>query len=93
LIFRPALGEIMDEDLHEELVEKIRKETVSIDGVVDTEKCHVRKMGMKYLVDLHVIVDGDLSVTQGHTIAHQVKDHLRTNFPEVADILIHIEPN
>ena len=92
LIFRPALGEIMDEDLHEELVEKIRKETVSIDGVVDTEKCHVRKMGMKYLVDLHVIVDGDLSVTQGHTIAHQVKDHLRTNFPEVADILIHIEP-
>jgi divalent metal cation (Fe/Co/Zn/Cd) transporter len=49
-------------------------------------------MGMKYLVDLHVIVDGDLSVTQGHTIAHQVKDHLRTNFPEVANILIHIEP-
>jgi len=93
LIFRPALGEIMDEHLHDDLIDEIRKSCSLIDGVVGTEKCLVRKMGMNYIVDLHVIVDGRLSVVEGHTIAHSVKDKLKIDLPEVTDILIHIEPD
>lgn len=93
LIFRPALGEIMDEHLHDDLIDQIRKSSSVIDGVVGTEKCLVRKMGMNYIVDLHVIVDGKLSVVEGHSIAHSVKDKLKIDLPEVTDILIHIEPN
>ncbi|MEO6302409.1 MAG: cation diffusion facilitator family transporter, partial [Bacteroidia bacterium] len=43
LIFRPALGEIMDEQVYDELIEEIRKYSKEVKGVVDTEKCHVRK--------------------------------------------------
>lgn len=93
LIFRPALGEIMDEHLYDEFIKEIRKASAEIDGVLDTEKCFVRKTGMTYHVDLHVIVDGTISVEAGHTIAHELKDHLKNVFPEIADILIHIEPN
>ena len=93
LIFRPALGEIMDEHLHDDLIDQIRKSSSVIDGVVGTEKCLVRKMGMNYIVDLHVIVDGRLSVVEGHSIAHSVKDKLKLDLPEVTDILIHIEPD
>lgn len=93
LIFRPALGEIMDEHLHDDLIDQIRKSSSVIDGVVGTEKCLVRKMGMNYIVDLHVIVDGRLSVVEGHTIAHSVKDKLKIDLPELTDILIHIEPD
>jgi cation diffusion facilitator family transporter len=93
LIFRPALGEIMDEHLHDDLIDQIRKSSSAIDGVVGTEKCLVRKMGMNYIVDLHVIVDGRLSVVEGHSIAHSVKDKLKLDLPEVTDILIHIEPD
>ena len=93
LIFRPALGEIMDEHLHDDLIDQIRKSSSVIDGVVGTEKCLVRKMGMNYIVDLHVIVDGRLSVVEGHSIAHSVKDKLKIDLPEVTDILIHIEPD
>jgi divalent metal cation (Fe/Co/Zn/Cd) transporter len=50
-------------------------------------------MGMNYIVDLHVIVDGKLSVVEGHSIAHSVKDKLKIDLPEVTDILIHIEPD
>ena len=52
LIFRPALGEIMDEHLHDVLIVQIRKEATKVDGVLDTEKCLVRKTGMVYIVDL-----------------------------------------
>ena len=93
LIFRPALGEIMDEHLHDDLIDQIRKSSSLINGVVGTEKCLVRKMGMNYIVDLHVIVDGKLSVMEGHSIAHSVKDKLKIDLPEVTDILIHIEPD
>ncbi len=93
LIFRPALGEIMDEHLHDDLIDQIRKSSVTIEGVLGTEKCFVRKMGMNYIVDLHVIVNGKLSVVEGHSIAHSVKDKLKIDLPEVTDILIHIEPD
>jgi cation diffusion facilitator family transporter len=92
LIFRPALGEIMDEHLHDHLIELIRTQTSEVEGVVNTEKCFIRKTGMWYFVDLHVKVDGSLSVIKGHEIAHAVKDHLKSNNPEIRDILIHIEP-
>ncbi|MCP4459575.1 MAG: cation transporter [Cytophagales bacterium] len=93
LIFRPALGEIMDEHLYDDLLEKVRKESVKVTGVIGTEKCFIRKSGMKYHVDLHAIVDGTISVKEGHNISHQLKDHLRNEIPNLGHVLIHIEPN
>ncbi|MCE3229572.1 MAG: cation-efflux pump [Bacteroidetes bacterium] len=92
-IFRPALGEIMDEHVYDELVRTIKELSLNTRGVIDTEKCHIRKTGMKYHVDLHVIVKGDISVREGHEIAHRLKDHLKENLPELANVLIHVEPN
>lgn len=93
LIFRPALGEIMDEHLYDDLVEQIREEAQKVEGVVDTEKCFIRKTGMTFHVDLHLIVDGSISVKAGHDIAHDTKNVLLQEFPEIADILIHVEPD
>jgi len=93
LIFRPALSEIMDEHIHDELVTKIRQVASSVEGVILTEKCFVRKTGMKYHVDLHVMVLGTILVKDGHSISHQVKDKLQLEIPEISNILIHIEPS
>lgn len=92
-IFRPALGEIMDENLYDDVSNRIREVAKNVKGIIDTEKCHIRKTGMKYHVDLHATVDAKLSVKAGHTIAHQLKDQLKKEIPELADVLIHIEPN
>jgi cation diffusion facilitator family transporter len=92
LIFRPALGEIMDKQVYGELVTRIRDFSVQVPGVLGTEKCHIRKSGMKFHVDLHVIVNGHMTVLEGHAIAHRLKDHLLMELPVLADVLIHIEP-
>jgi cation diffusion facilitator family transporter len=91
-IFRPALGEIMDEHLNEELIVEIRKVAQQVDGVVNTEKCFIRKAGMKYHVDLHAIVNANITVKEGHEISHVLKDTLREEIPELGHVLIHIEP-
>lgn len=93
LIFRPALGEIMDEHTHHELIDQIRKVAKTVDGVVNTEKCFIRKAGMKYHVDLHARVNGNITVTEGHTIAHNLKDKLRSEISSLGHVLIHIEPS
>jgi len=92
LIFRPALGEIMDEQVYEDLILKIRNFSQQVDGVLGTEKCHIRKSGMRFHVDLHALVNGKISVMEGHDISHRLKDHLLRELPELADVLIHIEP-
>jgi cation diffusion facilitator family transporter len=93
LIFRPALGEIMDEHRYDDLVENIRLESLKVDGIIGTEKCFIRKAGMKYHVDLHAIVDATISVKEGHDLAHKLKDTLRSQILELGHVLIHIEPN
>lgn len=93
LIFRPALSEIMDEHVYDDLIKEIRIISTSVTGIVDTEKCFIRKVGMKYNVDLHAIVDGNISVKDGHFISHQLKDELIKQIPDIAQVLIHIEPN
>ena len=93
LILRPALGEIMDEQIYGDLIILIREKSTEVEGVLGTEKCFIRKAGMKYNVDLHAIVNGDISVKKGHDIAHDLKDYLRAQLPNLGHVLIHIEPN
>ncbi|MBN8704075.1 MAG: cation transporter [Bacteroidetes bacterium] len=92
-IFRPALGEIMDEHFYDDLIHNIRNIALTVNGIIATEKCFIRKAGMKYHVDLHATVDGTISVKEGHHIAHVLKDTLRKEIPELGHVLIHIEPN
>jgi cation diffusion facilitator family transporter len=93
LIFRPALGEIMDEHLYDDLIILVRQVSLQVEGIRGTEKCYIRKTGMKYYVDLHAIVDGSLTVKEGHEIAHKLKATLFKEIPGLANVLIHVEPS
>ncbi|MCF4101513.1 cation diffusion facilitator family transporter [Gillisia sp. M10.2A] len=93
LILRPALGEVMDEHMYDDMILDIREVAEQVEGVKETEKCYVRKTGMTYHVDLHIGVNSEISVKEGHFIAHKVKDELLAKIPEIADVLIHVEPS
>ena len=93
LILRPALSEVMDEQLYGDLINEIRIKSIEVEGVLGTEKCFIRKAGMKFHVDLHAIIDGSISVKKGHDISHDLKDHLRNKLPNLGHVLIHIEPD
>ena len=92
LIFRPALGEIMDEHRYDDLMLQIRKISLEVEGIKGTEKCYIRKAGMYYHIDLHARVDGNISVTEGHDLAHQLQDRLKQKVSGIGHVLIHIEP-
>jgi cation diffusion facilitator family transporter len=91
-LLRPALFEIMDTAPRGRIVRSIRRTARSVPGVIEVEKCRARKMGLDFYVDLHVGVDGNISVHEGHEIAHQVKRAIQQSDPRIADVLVHIEP-
>jgi len=92
-ILRPAISEVMDSAPSPEIDRSIRQAAQLVEGVIALEKCAIRKTGFSYYVDLHVTVDGTLSVRHGHDIARQVKQAIRTSNPNVAEVLVHIEPS
>ena len=91
-LLRPALFEIMDTAPRGKIVRSIRRAARSVPGVIEVEKCRARKMGLDFYVDLHVGVDGSISVHEGHEIAHQVKRAIQQSDSRISDVLVHIEP-
>jgi len=91
-LLRPALAEVMDTAPPPAVEQTARAAAAGVDRVVAVESCTVRKMGFDYFVDMHVEVDGALTVREGHRVAHAVKDAIRRADARVLDVLIHIEP-
>jgi len=91
---KPALAEIMDAAVEREIEARVRAIAGAVDGVRQIEKCRIRKSGLGLLMDIHVVVDGELSVREGHAIAHRVKDALMAaaDLP-VHDVVVHTEPD
>lgn len=92
-LFQPAVKELMDSSPSPEIENKIRTNALLVEGVIALDKCRIRKMGFDYYVDLDIIVDGEISVRSGHKIAHRVKDQLTKSIPEIANVLVHVEPD
>ncbi len=87
-----ALGEIMDGTANAAVETAVRALAATVSGVAAVEKCRVRKSGLSHLVDIHIIVQGDITVRAGHDIAHAVKDALMHSDHAVTDVLVHVEP-
>lgn len=87
-----ALGELTDRSAPSEDRSRIFELSRAIDGVKDVHALRTRLSGGGTQVDLHVLVDGTLSVMKGHQIAGAVKSRLLAEGPGVMDVVVHIEP-
>ncbi len=89
---RPAVLDLMD-TAPVALLHSVRRVAEAVGGVAAIEKLHARKSGVQYWVDMHMEVAPEMSVRDAHTLAHQVTDAIRIALPQVADVLIHVEPH
>jgi len=92
-LLRPAVDEVMDAAVSEEVERQIREIASSVPGVAQVEKCRVRKSGLGLLMDIHVVVSGGLSVREGHRIGHEAKDRLLASHLPISDVVVHVEPD
>jgi cation diffusion facilitator family transporter len=91
-LFSISIKEIMDTQASPEFERSIRQAAVSIPGVESIDKCRVRKSGFDHIVEIHICVDGQLSVREGHILAHNVKDLLKASDLGILEAIVHVEP-
>lgn len=90
-VIRPALGTLADEvRIPPDDVEQVAR---GVAGVLEVHRVRTRGQHDAVFVDLHVQVEPSLPVQNAHRIAHEVEDALRVAFPQVVDVVTHLEPH
>ncbi|HTC22886.1 MAG TPA: cation diffusion facilitator family transporter [Gemmatimonadales bacterium] len=91
-VLRPAIHDLMDRAPGENTLARVASAASAVPGVCAIEKLKVRKVGMGYYVDLHVQANPTLPLHDAHVLSGMVKSAIRGAVPEVAGVLIHMEP-
>jgi cation diffusion facilitator family transporter len=91
-IIWPAVSELIDAGAPEEIQKKIAQIACRTGGVREVHGIRSRYVSSSIQIDLHIVVDGEISVREGHTIADAVEDNLITGIPDVVGVVVHVDP-
>jgi cation diffusion facilitator family transporter len=91
-ILKPVFGEITETGLPREEISRIKEEALSIPEIKDVHKIRSRRIGSDVYVDLHIQVDGNLTVREGHALSEMVSRRLIDEFSDLIDVVTHLEP-
>ena len=92
-IIWPAVGELIDAGAPEEIQKRIMEIASSTLGVREVHAIRSRYISSSIQVDLHIVVDGTISVREGHTIADSVEDNIICGIPEILEVVVHVDPS
>lgn len=91
-ISRESVEQLVDKGLDPEKVDSISQHIGEIPGVSQMHMLRTRQMGADALLDVHIEVAPQLSVSEGHRISDEVSKQLTEGFPDIAQVLVHIDP-
>lgn len=92
-IINPAFAELTDKGASPELYKNINKIAYATDGIIGVHRCRTRFTSSKLQLDLHIVVDKNLTVKESDKIYRNLENKLYDEIPILDDILIRIEPN
>lgn len=91
-IFMEALEKMVDKSCDKETVEQMKREVLSVEGVIALDELKTRLFGSKCYVDIEIGADGNSTLFTAHAIAEKVHDGIEKNFPEVKHCMVHVNP-
>jgi divalent metal cation (Fe/Co/Zn/Cd) transporter len=90
-LLRENVRSLIDRQADPEILQQVRRVARATPGVLAVEKLRVRRTGIKYIAEIHIQVNGDVTVSSAHDIAHAVKDRIMRDIPSVRDVVVHVE--
>jgi cation diffusion facilitator family transporter len=91
-ILKDTLREFVDTAPEPEVLDRIRECTRDVEGVIETHDLRVRTLGGLHQMETHIVVDGRLSVAEGHLIAKAVEKCLFEEVPDLDRVIVHVDP-
>ncbi len=87
-----GIKELIDTGVDEKTLAKITDHTKQVPGVISIHQLRTRLHGGNILVDIHILVDPEISVSEGHYIGEQVHLNLIKNISAITDVTVHVDP-
>ena len=91
-LLRDGIVDLMEHSLPDEVEEEILQLAASVEGVVEPHELCTRRIGNHYAIELHILMDGNITLCEAHEKASEVEDLLRSHFGEETHIAVHVEP-
>ena len=91
-LLRNGIGDLMEQSLPDAVEEEILQLVASLSGIVEPHDLRTRRIGNHYAIELHILMDGDISLRQAHDKASEVEDLLRDHYGEETHVAVHVEP-
>jgi cation diffusion facilitator family transporter len=88
-----AVKQIMDENVGDDMIEEVRTLSANVEGVVDTHDIRIRQSGSVYLIDMDIVVDGNITMKMAHDICDDVRADLQNKMDRIEEVRVHIDPN
>ena len=91
-LLRDGIGDLMEQSLPDEVEQEILQLAASVEGVVEPHELCTRRIGNHYAIELHILMDGNITLCEAHDKASEVEDLLRSHYGEETHIAVHVEP-
>jgi cation diffusion facilitator family transporter len=91
-LLRDGIGDLMEQSLPDEVEAEILQLAASVDGVCNPHSLCTRRIGNHYAIELHILMDGNITLCEAHDKASEVEDLLRQHYGNETHIAVHVEP-
>ena len=91
-LLRNGIGDLMEQSLPDAVEEEILRLASTVPGVAEPHELRTRRIGNHYAIELHILMDGDITLREAHDKASEVEDLLRERYGEETHIAVHVEP-
>lgn len=91
-LFRKGIGDLMEQSLPDAIEEEILQLVASLPDVVEPHELRTRRIGNHYAIELHILMDGDITLREAHDKASEVEELLRNHYGEETHVAVHVEP-
>ena len=91
-LLRDGIGDLMEQSLPDAVEEEILQLAGSVSGVTDPHDLRTRRLGNHYAIELHILMDGDITLREAHDRASEVENVLRDHYGSNTHVVVHVEP-
>ena len=91
-LLKNGIGDLMEQSLPDEVEDEILRLAAEVPGVTEPHDLRTRRIGNHYAIELHILMDGDISLKEAHDKASEVENLLRRHFGEETHVAVHVEP-
>ena len=91
-LLKNGIGDLMEQSLPDQVEDEILSLARGVDGVTEPHDLRTRRIGNHYAIELHILMDGGISLKEAHDKASEVEDILRQRFGEETHVVVHVEP-